>query len=462
MTSASTRTAPTPPTVSRYRRLVLIALFIVITVVACNLGARALVTESTRKHTVEWLTHPGDAWANSWEPMLAALNWLELPQHGTLYKSVFFDEQIKFQYPPTSLLPFAAMERLGIPLTQNSLNGIGWVWILITALAMAAYGVILAERSGAAPTADLRARALVALTFVFATLTFFPVMVAFTIGQIQTWINGLFVFACLCWIYDRRLAAGMLIGAICLIKPQLGLFLVWGGLRRQWSFLAGWGLVVVPAVVVSVALFGLANNLDYLSVLRFLSDRGEYHHYNQSINGLLNRMLRLGDSLEFPFNFPPYHPLVYFGTLLSSLALTLCALFLRGRQSDRGGMFDFLTAALTFTIASPVAWMHHYGVLPPILAALLFALLAQPGQRGQRGVWVVLAIAYFLSANLIYAANFLADTPFNFVQSYLLLAGLATLWLLYRLKTPPAFDDPRLAALHGSAAGSRPADSLLV
>src|SRR5258707_536508 len=123
MTAASMRTAPALSGLPSYRRLVRVTLFILVAVVLCNLGARALVTESTRKHTVEWLTHPGDAWADSWEPMLAALNWLHMPQHGTLYKSVFFDEQIKFQYPPTSLLPFAAMEQLGIPLTQNSLNG---------------------------------------------------------------------------------------------------------------------------------------------------------------------------------------------------------------------------------------------------------------------------------------------------------------------------------------------------
>ncbi len=443
----------------RYRRLVLIGLFILFAVVACNLAARALVTESTRKHTVEWLVHPGKAWADSWDPMLAAFDWLKEPHDGTLYQSVFFEEQIKFQYPPTSLLPLAALERLGITPSQHLLNDAGWIWILVTAVAMTVYSITLAERDGTTP--DLRARALIAVTVVFATLTFFPVMVAYTLGQIQTWINGLFVLACLCWVYNRRLAAGILVGAICLLKPQFALFPVWAILRQQRPFLVGWCAVVAPAVVASIVLFGVANNLDYLSVLRFLSDRGEIHYYNQSISGLLNRLLQLGDSLEFPLKFPPHNPLVYFGTLLSSLALILAALFLRGRQSDRGGLFDFLTAGLTFTIASPVAWMHHYGVLLPILAALLFALLAQPERQARRSLWVVLAIAYFLSANLIYAANFLADTPFNFVQSYQLFAGLAVLWLLYRVPTPPTFDDPRLASPQGSAAGGQQPDRLL-
>jgi len=238
------------------------------------------------------------------------------------------------------------------------------------------------------------------------------------------------------------MAAGMLIGAICLLKPQFGLFAVWAILRRQWPFLVGWCVVVVPGVVASIALFGFANNLDYISVLRFLSDRGEVFFYNHSVNGLLNRMLQLEDSLQIPPAFPPHNVIVYFGTLLTSLSLILAALFLRGRQSDKGGLFDFLTAAATFTIASPVSWNHHYGVMLPILTALLFALIERPEWRTNRGAWVGLAVTYVFSTNQIDAANLAADTWFNFIQSYLLFAGLATLWLLYRIPTPSSFDAP--------------------
>lgn len=235
----------------------------------------------------------------------------------------------------------------------------------------------------------------------------------------------------------------MLICAICLVKPQFAAFLLWGALRHQWSFLIGWCAVAFPALAISVALFGAANHLDYLSVLQFLSRHGEAYYANQSVNGLLNRMLFNGDGLNWSgTDFPPCNEVVYFGTLLSSMALILAALLVRGRQPDKGGLFDFMTAALTFTIASPIAWEHHYGILPPILIDLLFALLATPRLARSFSLWMTLGIAYVLSANDFPIANLAAGTSFNFVQSYVLFGGLAALWLLYRVETPAWLHQP--------------------
>jgi hypothetical protein len=422
------------------RRLLLAGLFILLCIGLCNVAARALNMESSRNQLHAWALDPGHGWADSWDPMIAALDWLQKPHAGKLYESIFFQQQIKFQYPPTSLLPLAVMRAAGVPLSPDLLNVVGWVWIVATALALAGFAVVLAERSGVAAKGDVLTRALAAGMAVVATLTFYPVMLAYTIGQVQVWINALFIFACLAWVLERRGAAGMLIGAICLLKPQFGLFLAWGLLRGQWRFLLGWGAVAVPASVLSVALFGLANNLDYLTVLQFLSRHGENYFHNQSVNGLLNRLLVPGDSLVVPPVFPPYHPVVYIGTLVTSLALVLAALFLRGRAADKGGFLDFLTAALTFTIASPIAWEYHYGVALPILAALLFALLRLPRGTAGLGLWAGLGLAYLLTANFFPITNLLAETSLNVVQSYLLLAGLLTLWLLYRVATPESFD----------------------
>ncbi len=422
------------------RRLFMPGVFIALSVGLCNLLARETGAESVRTELYRWLRHPGLGADNSWRPMIVALNWLKAPTDGFLYQNVFFIENAKFQYPPTSLLPLALLEKLGIAPSVGALNRIGWVWIVVTALAMAIYSVILAERSGLLARHDRRGRAVVAAVAVFATMSFYPVMLAYTIGQVQTWINAIFICACLCWLLERRMATGMLIGAICLLKPQFALFLIWGVLRRQWSFLTGWCLVTAPALILSLALYGFANHLDYVRVLQFLSRHGEIYYHNQSVGGLLNRLLVEGDSVRLPFGFPPYNPLVYSGMLASSAALVLAALFLRSRKADRGGLLDFLTAALAFTLASPIAWEYHYGIQLPILATVLFALLAQPQGRARMGLWVTLAAAYVFSANYFFAANAMADTPFNFVQSYLLFAGFATLWLLFQVRTPASFD----------------------
>lgn len=436
---------------SRGRRLLaVIGLFVLLSSLVFGFGPRMLdlggleaattrnplELKSIRQHLYVWLVEPSRAWDDSWGVMLEAYDWLQEPHEHTLYQDVFFGRQHKFQYPLTALLPLTAMAKLGVAPTAHRLNIIGWGWIAMTALAMAAFSAVLAKRSGVVEPVGWRARAMVGAAAAFATLTFYPIMLGYTIGQIQTWITGAFVLVCLCWIYDRRLLAGMLIGAICVVKPQFALFPVWAILRRQWSFLIGWTVIVAAMLGLAFGLYGLANNLDYLSVLRFLSLHGENYFHNQSVNGLLNRLLNPGDSLRMPPEFPPYNSLVYAATLLSSAVVILGALLLRGRGSDRGSLLDLMTAALSFTIASPIAWEYHYGIELPIFAVLLFALLAETRSRRRWGLIAMLAAAYVLSANYFPIANRAAQSPFNFVQSYLLLAGLAALWLLYRIRAP--------------------------
>jgi alpha-1,2-mannosyltransferase len=47
------------------------------------------------------------------------------------------------------------------------------------------------------------------------------------LGQIQSWLNCLFAASVLAYGLGRKGIAGFLIGLICLIKPQLSLFLIW-------------------------------------------------------------------------------------------------------------------------------------------------------------------------------------------------------------------------------------------
>ena len=82
-------------------------------------------------------------------------------------------------------------------------------------------------------------------------------------------------------------------------------------------------------------------------------------------------------------------------------------------------------------MASPIAWEHHYGILLPILAAILPLASASPQKRS--GL-IILAAAYVGSCNYYQIANRLAETRWNFLQSSLLFGALAILLLLYRLR----------------------------
>src|SRR5215831_16093425 len=94
------------------------------------------------------------------------------------------------------------------------------------------------------------------------TLTFYPVVKAFTLGQIQVWINALFALALLAWMLGWKASSGVSIGLICLIKPHYGLFLVWVSVRGEWRFVVGCVSAGCVGLVASLAAFGIADHLD--------------------------------------------------------------------------------------------------------------------------------------------------------------------------------------------------------
>jgi hypothetical protein len=82
--------------------------------------------------------------------------------------------------------------------------------------------------------------------------------------------------------------------------------------------------------------------------------------------------------------------------------------------------------ALACTMASPIAWEHHYGILLPIYAvALVHALDSRA-----RLVWV--GVSYVLVCTFFAATNMLAATPLNVLQSTGLAGAVIVLVLLHR------------------------------
>jgi hypothetical protein len=110
---------------------------------------------------------------------------------------------------------------------------------------------------------------------------------------------------------------------------------------------------------------------------------------------------------------------------MTSLALLAAALFRRGNKGDPDRTFDFCTMTLSITIASPIAWEHHYGTIFPIFAVLLASVI------GDRRRLLLLIVSYVLISNFIPVTNQLADTVFNVVQSYLFAAAITVLLLLH-------------------------------
>jgi alpha-1,2-mannosyltransferase len=370
---------------------------------------------------------------DSWAPMLQALHFWQAHPGSSIYQGVFFTEHIKFQYPLTSLLPFAVLSRLGIGDARIStlLGGVGWASVA----AVAVLSVAIARRSAAAldgPPRRLDAATIAAI--LLSSVLFYPLLKSCVIGQVQTELTLAFAAAFYCWLRSRERTAGALIGVIILFKPQFFLLLVWAALRKRWGAAISGMIVIALVLPIAVIVFGWQNNLEYLAVLRSLSRVGESFFQNYSMNGLLNRLLfNGGEQMFHQDSFPPYDPVVYAGTLVSSIFLIgLGLVFPVGRspggRARRGGMADFACMTAVATIASPIAWQHHYGVFLPIVVWLWFGRAS--GRAPVRGMaWLV--AAYILLSDCMSPLNLLYQAPvLNVLQSSLYFGGLIVVWIL--------------------------------
>jgi alpha-1,2-mannosyltransferase len=415
-------------------------------VVAC-----AIVTAAAFVHLVLALFHQqSGAWilrdlfkghlpvgVDSWSVMLAALDWMDTHPNadGSLYTHLFFNEQQKFQYAPTSLLPLDALRMMGLELSPHLLNSLNRLVLIASSLGLGVLCWVLPERLAAGPLdADARqARLWMTATAPVAALLFFPLTYGYHIGQLQVMINALFILACIAWVCERRAAAGILIGLICILKPQFGLFLIWGALRKEWRFTVALLATGTSCLLLSVIMYGFGNHLGYLEVLSFLSRHGEAFWANQSVNGLLHRIFDNGQIDEFGNNtFPPFHPVIYAGSMLATIACLSLVILLRRGQGQTLALFDFLLAALAFTVASPIAWEHHYGILLPIFAVLACVLIMS--RPGAFPVWLMAGLGIaFLSAAVPLEIFRQAPGILNLLTFHLFIAALFILFTLWRL-----------------------------
>jgi len=245
-----------------------LALFLLFNALALN-GVLRLASPDYYRETV--LNHTSDVLLaegcdDSWGIMAFALKYAQSPHTTPLYTEIFFNQRLKFQYPPSSLFAIAGMLWLGGPelvrtaecpdFAPASLNDVlGWLFILMSAVSAA----VLLERglrqTLPAPSSGGLMAARAALVLALA-LTFYPIVKAFTLGQIQIWLNGLFALSLLCWATGWKATSGLLIGLMCLVKPHYGLFVLWAALRREWRFMVACVTAGVVGLIASIATFG--------------------------------------------------------------------------------------------------------------------------------------------------------------------------------------------------------------
>jgi hypothetical protein len=338
-----------------------------------------------------------------------------------IFPSLFFAQHQKFIYPPSSLFLIEALNLAPSPdASRQALLLASWLGNILLA--------IIFFRDLRSRITALEAGAVAVLGFLFL-----PFAEALYRGQIQLLLTFLWGLAALLWQRERRGWAGFVLALTCAFKPQLALFLLWGALRKQWRFTGVFAATTAAITAASVAHFGLQNNLDYLPVLSYLSHHGEALWANQSMNGLLNRLLHNGEPHAWsPTVYPPFRPAIYLASTAFTALGVLLALLLPWRQRWSTTTADFLFFGCISVIVSPIAWEHHYGAF----FFLLVFLLAR-ADRLTRAYWLTLAVCTLLLSNRLPPLDKFMSGPSALLGAYLFYAGLVLLALLARVSSNP-------------------------
>lgn len=371
--------------------------------------------------------------------MLSALHMFQKAPTASLYSVIFFQEHQKFQYPLASLLPYFALQAAGA--SDRTLIWISTAvsWISVCGVIIIAFMIALRQFP---ERRNPRSAVMIALTVGIAGLLFYPLTHSYSLGQIQTVLTLGFATAFYSWMLGREKTAGVLMGLMTLVKPQYGLFLIWAVLRKKRGAFVASLICLVTGLLIACIVFGVHNNLGYLNVMRTISLHGEGFAANQSANGLLNRLLFNGNNLIWDaVHYAPYNPIVYAGTLITSFSLVVLTLFYRWGVG-KAGVADFACCVLVSTMASPVAWEHHYAILLPVFAWLWFSRYMAGFANGSV---LPIALAFVLVSNYILPASAFAHIPvLNILQSYLYAGAAIILVLLLKARN----DQPLHALPH--------------
>lgn len=382
----------------------------------------------------------GEIGNDSWRPMqLAYDHWVESGKQSLLYADLLLPVKLKFLYPPTTLLITQFINTNNVNLLAFSTSA------TIIFLFLMAAGVIATVshlyKSYKAPQLSPAEQTAVGTLLTLLLFTFYPVVKAATLGQMQVWLNAFFAIAILCYITGWDILAGVMLGLMASVKPHYALFILWGFLRGNIKLVIAITVTGLLGVLLGMREFGFAMYIDYLRGLSFVTQHGESVYTNQSFNALAGRFFsvrypELFNNLKWNgYRYPPFNIWVFSFTQITSIAILVTTLIKTKSQSMESKVADFLLMGLGATLASPIAWEHHYGVLFPIFVCV-WLILWFGNVLNNNWIRIAFILLYLVAANVFPFAKFVADSYFNFLQSYLLMAASGLFLILLLIKHP--------------------------
>jgi alpha-1,2-mannosyltransferase len=319
-----------------------------------------------------------------------------------------------FDYPP-----FAALVLRPLAFLSDEGQELLWLWVSLAALVGGAIIVARALLPRAWPGARIA---------VFVALTFPPATYNLWHGQMNTIIFLLLALALRDYLSEHRTRCGIILGVAASIKLAPILLLVVLVRRGWWRGVAAGAASAAVTVAVGIAALGWPVTAQYLSSVVPVLSRDNGWIYNQTWNGVINRLaehsvLTAAGGLRW----------VSAAVTLLSIA-TVAAVLLATRRwartrAERGA--EFACGVVAMLLIGTVAWY-------PVYVHLLIALAAALGLAHERGVRHKALVAWTATAVLgigVAGAAVIAD---------LTLTGVATIsrgplwWLFLQACSLPA------------------------
>jgi alpha-1,2-mannosyltransferase len=228
-----------------------------------------------------------------------------------------------YYYPPPFVLAI-------VPLAPLAGDVAAWLWLGLSLAALIA-GIWLMP---VAPTVRW-------ITLLLAGLSW-PVAYALKLGQVGPLLLLLFAVG---WRWlDRPVALGGSAAAGAIVKIQPGIVLAWALLTRRWAAVAtGVAVLLVAALVATVATGGIGVWGDYVALLRNVSDPITTPH-NFTPGALLYEALGVPTGVAAA---------VQVASSVAAVALVVLAAF---RATPAA---SYLAAVVASQLLSPVLWDHY-------------------------------------------------------------------------------------------------------
>jgi hypothetical protein len=248
----------------------------------------------------------------------------------------------------------------------------------------------------------------------------------------------------------RPALAGAILGAAAILKPPLLLFALFFALRRDLKGLSGFAATCIAAALLSVLLFGLADNLRWfeICILQF-SHRWLAAFNVQSIPAFLFR-LHAAPALLRDWNaYAPPDGASRMAQILVAILFAVAGLAARngalkpvaGNAGAGRLTLQYLLVLCLAVVASPLSWSHYYCWL--LLPAAFFLGQRSGSSPARLWGWAAILLVTPLVRPLALSQAWMIAAYKDFAVSHLLFGGLLWFALIAWQLGGPAFSTSR-------------------